>query len=72
MTPDILNAYDVIDQVSYNVGLDHQVHFDPRQFDNDNPGPTIEEFKLSAEELQHLGIRCTKLRAIIKQDVQQL
>ena len=52
MISDILNAYDMIDQVSYHESLDHQVLFDPRQFDNDNPVPTLEEFKLSVEELE--------------------
>ena len=44
MAPDVIDAWNEIDEVSDFESLSHQIHFDPREFISNNPAPTLEEF----------------------------
>ena len=58
---DIIEAYEEIDEFSDYIGLDHQVHFDPREFSNNNPNPSRAEYELSYDDLEQWGIICSSL-----------
>ena len=42
--------------------------FDPRQFMNENPDPSIDQFELDVEILKNYAVKCTRLRERFKQD----
>ena len=62
LVQDIIYAYDAIDDHDEHTSLEHQVHFDPRQFNHDNPDPRIEEFELDLEVLKNYGLKCSRYR----------
>ena len=39
LTADIIEAWNEIDELSDALNLDHRVHFNPREFDSENPAP---------------------------------
>jgi len=61
----VVEAWNELDEASRLDSLGHKVHFDPKDFVNSNPAPTLEEFQLDEEDQRHWGYRCSDMRADI-------
>ena len=61
MANDIIEAWNEFDEAGEFHGLSYKVHFDPRQFAEEHPAPTLEEFELDYAELLEWGRTCAQL-----------
>ena len=71
MTDDIVEAFNVLDELSHWESLGHKVFFDPRRFVQENPEPDMEEFRCDDDDLRHWARRCSWVRQEIKEKIQR-
>ena len=65
MAPDIIEAWDLTDDMSDIISLDYHVVYDPREFAAINPSPNIGCHRLEEGDLEQWGRRCSRLRELI-------